>query len=824
MSQYFHGLAHDLGQVSALPQPTFSTLCAEVLIPGVRLPQTRDEFFALPKKDKAAPLDQARAKRVTYVTPACFDGDVSRRTTEQATRCNLIALDIDNSDEARRLLTQRWGDCFRGLAYIVWHTVSSTEENPRLRVIVSADGIPAARYSAAVQTVAEMIGLTQVTHESRVVVQPMFIPTLFADSAEAPIIAAEPEGDAFTVADILTGDDSSFASDQRPVDDQLGDLAFLRAPLENITLEDAKSALLSLDPDMGMQPWIETAAALKHQFDSSEAYALWDEWSSKGKKYESSEETKYRWDSLRANPTDRAPVTIRSLFKTAQARGWTNAALTARQTAEVGTWLKSGLRSSEQLLDEGAKRIAKVGPLIGQLERKVLIMTMAAALKTRGTPLPVPDITKAVRTLERDAVRQQGVYPWAKGLCFVTSANLFYRHTTDRRFAPEVLDLMYQLPTVGEDKVTLPRHYAIQTAEVPQVESLRYEPAQGNNRYFSEDGVPYCNTYRADYAATDPLRADEAGEVYQDHLSKLVAEPAHRRTLTDYFAYLVQHPGKKIRWTPLIQGGEGCGKSTLAEMMRAVLGRRNVSKLNAKDVMDSQYNDWAYGTQLVVLEEVRVIGSNRHAVMDKLKPCITDDFIGLNCKFEPKRTVPNVTNYIMFTNYHDSLATREDGRRYFVLSSPLQRPEQIAAIGGKAHFDQLYSMIRDNPGGLRAFFESWPISKDFDPEGRAPVTRYLKELAENAASPLTQAVKFCIEDQPHPLVRTDLLSLACLRGSLDTAHLKDFSDQALAAVLRELGWEKYERVMIEGAKHQLWTRDYRGNNPRQDAALRLEFL
>ncbi len=824
MSDYFSGLAHELGIVSALPQSTFAALCVEVLIPGVRLPHTKDEFFALPKKDKSAHLDQSRAKRVTYVTPSCFGASPSKRTTENATRCNLIALDIDNSDEARRLLTQNWADCFRGLDHIVWHTVSSTEDNPRLRVMVSAEAIPAARYSAAVQTVAEMIGLTQVTHESRVVVQPMFLPTLFADSAEAPIVACELQGDAFTTADILVGDDSTFAGDNRPADDSLGDLAFLRTPLENITLEDAKSALDALDPDLGMQPWIEAAAALKHQFNSDEAYQLWDEWSSKGKKYESAEETRYRWDSLKANPVDRAPVTIRSLFKSAQARGWSNAALTARQTLAVSSWLRNGLRSSEQLLDEGASRIAKVGPLIGQLERKVLILEMAEALKQRGTKLPVADITRAVRAVERDAVKQQGVSPWAKGLCFVTSSNTFYRHTTDRKFTPEVLDLMYQIPAVGEEKVTLPRHYAIQTAEVPQVESLRYEPAQGNKRYYTEDGVPYCNTYRADYASPDPLRADEAGEVFLDHLSKLIAEPEHRRTLTDYFAYLVQQPGKKIRWTPLIQGGEGCGKSTLAEIMRAVLGRRNISKLNATDVMNSQFNDWAYGSQLVVMEEVRMVGHNRYAVMDTMKPCISDDFIGLNCKFEPKRTVPNVTNYLMFTNHHDALAIREDGRRYFVISSPLQRPGQIAAIGGKAHFDRLYQTIRDNPGGLRAFFETWPISPAFDPEGRAPITRYLKELADNASSPLQMAVRHCIEDQPHPLVRKDLLSLGCLRGCLDGAHLPDFSDQALAQVLRELGWEKQDRVMIEGSKHQLWSRDYEGNNARQDAALRLEFL
>lgn len=823
MTKYFCGQAHELGTVAALSHTTFASLCAEVIVPGIRITLTRQQFFILPKKDKTAVCDQARAKRVKYLTPACFDGEISPRTTEHATHCNLIALDIDSGSDAKRLLTQDWATSLSGFAHVVWHTASSTDDNPRLRVMVSADSIPTSRYPAAVKTIAEMIGLTQVTHESRVVVQPMFLPTLFADSTESPIIASCPDGEAFTLADVITGDDSTFAETNRPADDTMGDITFLRTPVEGLTLEDAASALTVLDPDMGMQSWVEVGMALKHQFDSQEAYALWDSWSAKGKKYESSDETLYRWNSLKANPTDRNPVTIRSLFKSAQALGWSNSTITAKQTAAVADWIKSSARSTEQLLDEGPKRIAKVGPLIGQLERKILIMAMAQVLHQRGTKVPVPDISKAVRQIERDAAKQAGVAQWAKGLCYVTSENVFYRHATNRKFSPEVLDLMYQQPTVGDEKPVLPRHYAIQVAEVQQVESLRYEPAQGNKRFFQVDGVPYCNTYRPDYASADILRADEAAEIYVDHLAKLIKEPENQRTLTDYFAYLVQHPGKKIRWTPLIQGAEGCGKSSLAEIMRVVLGRRNIGKLNAKDVMDSQYNDWAYGVQLVVLEEVRIIGSNRHAVMDKLKPCITDDFIGLNCKFEPKRTVPNVTNYLMFTNYHDSLAIREDGRRYFVLSSPLQRPEQIAAIGGKAHFDRLYSMIRDNAGGLRAFFESWPISKNFDPEGRAPSTKYLKDLADNAATPLAQAVKLCLEDEPHPLVRADIVSLACLRGALDSSHLNEFSDQALGAVLREMGWDKFERVMIEGTKHQLWVKGFTGDI-RAEARLRMEFL
>lgn len=823
--RYFLGSGENLGVVTCSDASTFRQLFDRVLSKPVRIRQAETEFLNLPKKDKEAALDQQRAKRVRYITPGAFRDSPCQRTHENVLRCNLVALDIDDSSEAARLLAINWTEVFKELAFVVWKTISSTDQAPRLRVIVSAEGIAPSAYPNAARTVAEMIGMKHI--DSRVTfhaVQPMFLPTVFADSEDSPIVASNPDGDAFLPMDIIEDADSIYV-DQTPKasTEQIAELEYLRAPIEGVSLADAQSALDVLDPDLPMQPWIEIAAGLKHQFDSGDAYRLWDTWSARGKKYVDSAETKYRWESLKAQPTDRAPVTIRSLFKQAQARGWENPALARVQHSNALSWIKSPSRSAEELLDQGAKRIAKVSPMLGVLERKTLLVALRDTLAARDVALPLPDIKKAVHALEVESARTTGVPPWAKGLCFITSENTFFRPSTERRFMPEVLDLMYGSPAIGEEKPVRPRDYVIQIAGCQQVEAPRYNPALAGKRYFSEDSVPYVNTYRPNFAPPEPARADDAGEVYLMHRDKLIAEPEHRRTLTDWLAHLVQYPGKKIRWTPLIQSCEGAGKTFLHDMMVVCLGRRNAFKVSGNFIMQGAYNDWAEGHQLVTIEEIRVVGSNRHAVMDKLKEPITDNDVPINRKYCDHKTVPNVTNYLMFTNYHDSLAVNDDGRRYFVLSSPIQDKEHIAAMGGPAHFRQVAAMVRDNPGGLRSFFEQWPINPAFDADGRAPVTKYLHELAQATASPLTAAVKDCIEDEPHALVRRDLISLGCLRGALDSGHLPDFSDQALASVLKELGWMKYGRVMVDGLKHQLWMRKKLAD-PRRIAEMRLQSI
>lgn len=821
MPQYFTGSAKQLGTVTVLPQHSFAALCDEVLAKPERLPLTREAFAVLDKKARDT------AKRTRYLTPCSFGSSPSPRKHEHAKTCYLICIDVDDSIEAKKLLAATWSDILGGLSAIVWHTASSSPEFPRLRVVVSTNGINPDHYPDAVRTIASMLGI-QSNKESRVAVQPMYLPVLFQGDTDSPIVYQHTTGEDFLAIDIVGVSEEAASVDRPAAADATFDgiavasIEFLRSPLEGITTDDARTALAHVSPDCSMSQWIEIGAGLKHQF-GDEGFELWNTWSARGEKYTDETDTHYRWSTLKANTVDRAPVTIRTVFRHCAAAGWRNDVLSRRTAQMVADWIKNPNRSTEELFDGAPKRIASLSGVVSVLERKALISTLRDTLQARDMDLTLPDIKKEVQQLETDAARKTGVPPWARNLVFVTALNKFYRYTVDRHFTPEVIDLMHGI--AGDEKALRPRDYLIQIAAVPQVENLRYDPRQRDKRIFQDDGVPYINIYRPSYPAPDFDRADEAGALILKHRDNLIAEPDYRRWFTDFLAYLVQKPGQKVRWVPLIQGCEGCGKTFWADLMSVALGKRNVSKLAGSNILEGTHNDWAYGTQLVVIEEIRVIGHNRHAVMDKLKPCISDDRISLRRMYEAARTVPNITNYVMFTNYQDSLAVTEHTRRYFVISSPMQREEDVKAMGGAEYFKPLFAMLDENPGGVRAFFENYKISSDFDPEGRAPVTTYLKELAENASSPLAAAVRNAITDKAHALVRDDLVSVQALRSVVQhVPGISDFSDQTLVQVLREMGWSRGERVRLAGERHALWTY---GRSVKDAAAVardRLELL
>lgn len=824
---FFGGSGSNLGIVRALSPQTFAEFVKETLgNPAVIRHMTRREFLARDKKDRD------EIKRVAFFVPSVHRGSPVRRAFETAAYCNLICVDIDVEKDgtapAKPFVDDPniLRDNLRPYAFAAYKTAASTPEKPRLRVVVKADRIPLDMYPQAVQYVgAKLLNLPIVTPESRVSVQPMFLPTLFCDDDavhQHPLIAAVPEGAAITVQ-IVAGvavPSERPKTDSDPEDLSLESLAFLRPQVDGITADDVREAMEHLDPDCGYNEWISAAAALKHQF-GDDGFDLFLEWSAKGEKYTSEEDTRQKWDSFRANPRGRLPVTIRSLLKKAAEAGWNHSeAIATRCYQECRAWLTSR-QTAQALMDEGVSRIAGL-PFISDIQRNALIADLCDALKRVGVAVTKSELKKSYNKFERQlakisaAEKQLKATPdsempeWARGFCYVATQDQFFQRHTGRKLQPASFDRFYsvQLMTKADDGSSVPAvrpsDFLLNTLTCPRVDDYAYDPGQ-SEAIFRDGSKRVVNLYIPTHPEPDPARAQAAGEILQHHVNVLIREPEYRQIWMDFMAYLVQYPGRKVRWVPLLQGVHGCGKTTLMEVMRAVLGREHVRQIGPESVLDQRNNGWAFGSQLVAVEEIRVVGHNRHDVMNKLKPCITNDYIDISDKWVVPFQTRNYTNYMMFSNYQDALAISKDERRYFVVFSDLQSKQQVAALG-KDYFPNLYFTIQNEAGGLRSFLENWKISERFEPEGQAIVTPYMEEMARVACSPLQAAIHEAIYDNRHILVQPDLLSFATLCGLMELdRRVPKFTDQSVAAILRELGYIKNERIGIDGTYHILYT-------------------
>lgn len=821
----FIGDGATIGTVSQSLVTTFTDFIKETLGHPVLVNLTRAQFHALPKESKA------RAKRVNFVTPACFKTSPCQRLTENATTFCLIAIDIDDPKQASpfvkephtlNLALEPW--CFGA-----YTTASSLPDAPKLRVLVQADNLPVDRYQEAVRAVASRLALADITKESLVVVQPMYLPTWFRDDDYQkfhPLIAANWEGQAVTareLAQIAKPAPTSIKSPASFASVTGEDLDFLRPTVEAITIEDVRDALMLLDPDMVYNEWLEVAAALRHQFpnepEASEAYELFDEWSAKGDKYVDPDDTKSKWDSLKPSPRGRAPITIRTILHKAQEAGWESSKLATKCYAATMRWMCAQERTGNELMSEGIKRIVAT-PILSSLERSSMMSAFIEALRSKGMKVQRTDLKRELASLERQSAKRSepSVTPdsqlpiWARGITYVAAGHEFYHRIADRSLSPESLDACYNAflmdsdPAANGKPIMTARDYLLNVAKIPRVDAKRYDPANPDVTFIVEGKKRFINTYIPSYP--DPVAADatECGDIFMEHIANLLEKEEHQQTLLDWLCYHVQFPGKKIRWAVLLQGAQGCGKTFLVDAMSEVLGKNNVNATDAFLVMRDTFNSWAKAAQLVAIEEIRVVGHNRHEVMNRLKPCISNTHVTVREIFEKPILVPNVVNYIMFTNHHDSLAVSEGDRRYYVLNSVIQNKAQVQALGA-GYFSRLYRMIKEKPGGLRSFMENWTISQSFNPDGNAPVTEFLSELTKNSASPIISAIMEMLEEGDNPLVREDLVSSKVLGDLLShRAGLQKFTDQNISGALREMDYINLGRFRINSDRHYFWVK------------------
>jgi hypothetical protein len=843
-ARYFQGTSVH-GPVKASAARTFKEVVDALRVAPV-LGIGHAAFLALDKKQRN------EIKQVPFFVPATFKESPSKRTYEQAVHANLIFLDIDELPDGRCPAApflhnpDLLSEALAGFNFAAHVTASSTPEKPRMRIIVDAEAIPLSEYPKAVATIGSLLGLPSITRESAVAVQPMFLPTLFNDSPAdfSPLIKFDFDGRTFTTKDIADSLDSFHGingngkngnhthkeATTAPVDA----LEFLRAPVDEISLLIAKEALESIDPDLTYPEWFECAVALKHQFSphkDAEAFELFDEWSHGGRKYGGHDETLAKWKSARPSPTGRLPITIRSLLRRAVASGWNDKRVRENLLSTTTRWFET-TESVMDLVEQGVKRILAT-PLCGSMQEDMLINELSKQAKRRFSHTITPTSIRKDLTRLKAEVRAQEEPPakvkephWAKDVVYVIAADEFFRYRTGEKIKTPAFNAAYArhlmptkaqlmaaavasgVPTTPRDESTpmvKPSEYALNKLQVPTYQDYAYNPALPNDKMFIVNGSKLLNTYIPTYPSADRAKAKWAGALLQNHLSNLIAEPENRRKLTDWMAYNVQAPGRKIRYAVLIQSVEGAGKTFLAEVMKAVLGDEHIKMIDGAAIK-SGWNEWCFGSQIVVLEEVKVSGTGKYEIMNSLKPLITNDYISVNERFRNTRQVANISNYMIFSNHHDALALTPGDRRYFVIKSPLQTKEQVLALG-EDYFPPLYAMLRDHPGALRAYLLDWEISADFRPDGHAPKTKYATDMANDSASDLAATVRRLLLEGDYPMIQYDIVSTSAIKDVLHQAEgMNRVTAQQIAQVLREEGLHQAGRHLIGEEKVYLWVR------------------
>lgn len=323
----------------------------------------------------------------------------------------------------------------------------------------------------------------------------------------------------------------------------------------------------------------------------------------------------------------------------------------------------------------------------------------------------------------------------------------------------------------------------------------------GQKIFYKQDGLTMLNTYK-------PVRLEpRSGDVTPllEHMEYLLQHQNEQDIVLDFIAYMIQFPGLKVRWMPIIKGGKGIGKSLIGDyLLSQLLGDTNVIPVNAKTVYgDDKDGGWKIAGQIVVFHEMDC-GRNRKGFTEELKSFITDRKVSVRMMRENSKPHENLTNAMGFTNAENSLIITEDERRFCMM-------ESYAVARDEEYYSKLVKWLESHIPELIYFFKHRDLS-EFTPN-QLPYTEYTQEIKSESRNWITVLVEEALIESIWPFnnevaVYNDVLNYLEVRKP-DSAERWEMKQ--VSGLLKECGLNPYrppgrtkKTVRVNGSQVALW--------------------
>lgn len=554
--------------------------------------------------------------------------------------------------------------------------------------------------------------------------------------------------------------------------------------------------------------WFQIGMCLYHQYDGDDVgREMWHEWSESANNYDR-EALDRKWKTFDIEDKQRAPVTARLILKLAKEAAESKALATASdlrdkfaQAKDRAEWNEAAKEARAAEIDHltraGLAEVARDRLQIltgGKVPLTEVKKTLAYEINTKDTP-------RWCRDWVYDSTEDRFYHTIAKYAVTVQGFNAINdRHAMTKK------DILEGKGAATSSASSL----ALNVYKIPTVNGRMYAP--GRDPIFIYNHTTMVNTYPENQVPPRPksIRPMDLANIkrIKAHLKHLLADQKERRLLLDWLAFVVQNPGKRVNFAPLIQGVQGDGKSFFAFMLAACMGLPNVRMGNAH-ILEGQFTGWAQGQCVMAIEEIRLIGHNRYDVLNRVKPFITNPVIEVHPKGRDPYNVENTTNYLLFTNYRDAMPLSKNERRFLVLFSRWQDKDKLAQFKEENpdYYVDLYAALDDSAAAIREWLLQHEMAENFNPKGDAPQTPAFLQMVNEAMPTDTRGIVEVIESGEYPDISDDLLNITLLQNLEMTLDIEIPKAASLEKSLSLLGFWPLGRVKIEGVKQRFYSKN-----------------
>lgn len=543
--------------------------------------------------------------------------------------------------------------------------------------------------------------------------------------------------------------------------------------------------------------WLQVGMALFHQYAGEDiGREMWHEWSESADNYEP-ETLDSKWRTFDIGNKHRAPVTARLILQLAKDAAETKAIETATDLRDRFAQARDRSEWNE------AAKLARRAE-IDHISRAGLADIARERLQTiTGGKVPLPEVKKALAY----EINTKELPRWCRDWVYDVSDDKFYHAETKVLVSAQGFNAMNDRHSLTKKDVldgkTSPVSSAVDLAlnvyKIPTVNGRMYAP--GRDSIFIYNDTQMANTYPESQVPPKPKQIRPVDKInikrVKAHLKHLLVDEDERRMLLDWLAYVVQNPGKRVNYAPLIQGVQGDGKSFFAFLLAAVMGAPNVRMGNAH-ILEGSFTGWAQGQCVMAIEEIRLIGHNRYDVLNRVKPFITNKVIEVHPKGRDPYNVENTTNYILFSNYRDAMPLSPNERRFLVLFSQWQSAEALRKFkdANPDYYVDLYGALEDSAPAIRYWLLQHELGENFNPMGDAPITPAFEEMVVVSQPSDVRSINEIVKSGEYFDICDELLNVTELQTLAYNLDLELPEKRSLEKALDIAGFRALGRVRI----------------------------
>ena len=313
----------------------------------------------------------------------------------------------------------------------------------------------------------------------------------------------------------------------------------------------------------------------------------------------------------------------------------------------------------------------------------------------------------------------------------------------------------------------------------PKAARTCFRPEFTSGAKIVEGGTIMVNTYV-------PLNIRKVpGDIslYENFMRLQIPNDEDRLKFISYMAAVVQYPGVKFQWCPVLQGSPGNGKTLHSRVMTYAVGDRYCHSPKASELAKSgsTFNGWMRNKLFVSIEEICM--GNKRELVEMLKDSITNDRIEGQSKGVDQNMIDNRANFLLLTNHRDGAIKQRDDRRYMVLFTAQQSREDLIKDGfitasgeNTLMMSQLYNWLKNEDGYAKV---AHALSTFIIPEQYNPAT--LCQVAP-ATTSTDEAIYYSMGGVEHEVIEAIEQERLGFSGGI-------VSSIALGSLLKELRME-----------------------------------